>query len=244
MTTHHGSERVEVRPLDEPRPARRGPGRFGGTTLLMTGLVVGLLAGGVGLGVTFAAGKDSEAPRVQEQMLVTYTVDPRQPAVKWADWTSAPDTFLAVRFQSDPETVYVTPVAPDDAGFPHPVKVTVPRAFANGEKAYVYLFDDDTLSDKLWKDLSQQALKNGGAAAGRIASLWTLGQVPSQEVIAFCDRAGEKLGELTLDANDCLGWTEVALQSQPLDFAAEAGAQSLLGRDGAAVGAVEVVFGH
>lgn len=241
--------RTEVVPAEpvqraEVRPTPRG--RLGANAILLAGLVVGLLAGGFGVGFALAGGRNDGPSGVREEVFVEYTADATNETIKWADYTSAPDTFLLVRFQSEPEIVYVTPAITDDPGFPVPQRFAVPRAFLNGEKAYVYLVDDDTASDKFWKDMAQKALKRGGAIAGRIAGMWTLGQVPSDQVIAFCDDAGEKVGELTLDGNDCLASAQFEVRSQPLNFddAAAKVEAPLTDMTGLPAGNIKVVFGH
>ncbi|MBE7463805.1 MAG: hypothetical protein HS116_09900 [Planctomycetes bacterium] len=237
--------RVEVRPLDEPAPASRHPRGLSRTVVLVTGLVVGLLLGGVGLGYSFADGRSPAGPSITEEVFLEYRADPAAPAVKWADLASAPDTFLLVRFQSEPEIVHVTPLVQDDPGFPNPAKLTLTRRILNGEKAYVYLFDDDSASDAFWKDLSQRALKDGGTAAGRLAGVWTLGQFPQDQLVSFCDQAGKTIGEMTLDGNDCLAWAETSLKSGVLDFSAQS-AEALVLADakGRPAGELKVTSGH
>ncbi|MBI3828901.1 MAG: hypothetical protein HY291_05260 [Planctomycetes bacterium] len=246
MHTHE--PRTEVMPFEPerrqdvaPQPKRR----LGNSAVLLAGVVVGLLAGAVGVGYALAAGR-SDTPGMKEEVYLEYRVDPQNEHVKWADTFSAPDTFLIVRFQSEPETVYVTPVVDDDPGFPNPERFSVPRAFVPGEKAYVYLMDDDSASNKFWKDLTQKALKNGGAIVGHVANAWTLGSVPKEQVIAFCDQAGDKVGEMTLDANDCLAWADFSVRSVPLSFDADGGKAetNFTDCDGNPAGTLKAVFGH
>ncbi|MCW8129639.1 MAG: hypothetical protein KIS92_04565 [Planctomycetota bacterium] len=238
------NSRIEVTPEPAARTEVR-PARLGSSAVLIAGLVVGLLAGAAGVGYALAAGRD-DGPAFHEDLYLDYRVDPNNEKIKWADWASPPDTFLVIRFQSEPENVYVTPVVNDDQGFPNPQRLAIPRAFVPGEKAYVYLIDDDSASDKFWKDVTQKALKRGGVVVGRLASVWTLGQVPSEQVIGFCNEAGEKIGEMTLDANDCLAWTEFAVRSQVLSFEGENAKveTALTDADGQPAGVLSAVFGH
>ena len=230
-----------------PAPKRRG---LPPTAVLLAGVVLGTLSAAIGLGYALASGQDDkpEEPRLKEEVFLEYRADPQNGHVNWADYTSAADTFLLIRFQSEPEVVYVTKPVDDNPGFPQPEKIVVPRPFLDGEIAYVYLLDDDGASNQFWKDVSRNAVKRGGAVAGRLASVWTLGQVPSDQVIAFSNEAGERIGEMTLDGNDVLACAQVPVRSVPLDFGAPDGRgkaeTSLSDPDGGEAGALKVVYGH
>jgi len=209
------------------------------------GLFVGLLAGVVGVRWAWAA-PEPKPPSVTEEVFLEYSLDNENGNVRWADWTSKADTYLAVRLQSEPEKVYVTPVIPDNPGFARPCQISVPRAFLQGEKAYVYVMDDDSWSDRQWKLVARTALEEGGSVTGKMVSTWTLGQVPDRVVVALFNRAGDAVGEVTLDADDCLASAVLPLQSQALTFEAqeEAASWSLNDRSGNRAGNLRMVFGH
>ena len=66
-------------------------------------------------------------------------------------------------------------------------------------------------------------------------------------MVEFTNSAGDKLGEMTLDGDDCLAWTSFRLESKAVDFAEEndtAAELDLIDRDGARAGKLKVFFGH
>ena len=235
--------------LNIPAVSSQRPRRLRVWLGVTAGLCIGLLAGIAGMRWAFAAPETEgeKARAITEEVFLEYTLDNENSSVRWADWTSKADTYLAIRLQSEPEKVYVTPMMTDNPGFARPCQVTVPRAFLSGEKAYVYVMDDDSWSDRHWKLIARTALEEGGCVAGKMVSTWTLGQVPDRVVVALFNRAGDAVAELTLDADDCLATTQVQVRSQPLSFQTqeEAAAElTLSDRSGASAGSLRVVYGH
>lgn len=240
-SSSRSTSRPTVRILSLPR--RRRPIRT--WAAVAAGLIAGILAGVVGVHWAFAAPEPAR-PSVTEEVFMEYSLDTDNGTIRWADWTSAPDTYLIVRLQAEPEKVYVTPMMTDNPGFARPCQITIPRTLLAGEKAYVYVMDDDSWSDRHWKLVAQTALKEGGSVTGKMVSTWTMGQIPDRVVVALFDRAGNAIDELTLDADDCLAQAIVPVHSQTLTFQGqdENGAQPLLDRTGAQAGRLKVVFGH